>query len=64
VSTPVVIHAHEVIDGVVHRRCPNCQELKPLGAFGVRSMPAAAGPVVREQSWCRACRSRPRPAPQ
>lgn len=57
-NTPsVVIHADAIIDGVAHRRCPNCQRMKPLGEFGLRNMTASDGTkVVREQSWCRTCR--------
>jgi hypothetical protein len=57
----VVIHADEVVGGIVHRRCPRCDVLKPLDLFGLRTMRASDGTtLVREQSWCRACRARPR----
>lgn len=54
----VVIHADAVVDGVVHRRCPRCQVLKPLDLFGLRTLRARDGTrIVREQAWCRACRA-------
>jgi len=60
----VVIHADEVVDGIVHRRCPKCGILKPLDLFGLRNMRAADGStVVREQSWCRTCRTSNRSHP-
>ena len=34
--------------------CLCCKEVKPLAAFGLRKMPNG---VVRNQPWCRACRS-------
>ncbi len=53
----VIIHADEIVDGIVHRRCPNCRVLKPLDLFGLRTVRAADGSkVFREQSWCRSCR--------
>lgn len=46
--------------GVVTRKCPSCDTTKPLDDFGLRRM-KHAGPngedVVRNQSWCRDCRS-------
>ena len=54
----VVIRADELIDGIAHRRCPKCGVLKPLDGFGLRNMRQADGStVVREQAWCRECRS-------
>jgi hypothetical protein len=45
--------------GIVYRKCPKCAATKPLDEFGLRTM-KRAGPdgedVVRNQSWCRACR--------
>lgn len=61
----VVIHGDELVDGVVHRRCPNCETTKPLDQFGLRNMRPANGPIiVREQSWCRACRTSGRTKPE
>lgn len=46
--------------GAVNRKCPSCGVTKPLNDFGLRRM-KHAGPngedVVRNQSWCRYCRS-------
>lgn len=46
--------------GAVSRKCPSCEVVKPLNDFGLRRM-KNAGPngedVVRNQSWCRDCRS-------
>lgn len=35
------------------RVCPNCEEEKPLSAFGYRNM---GNDVIRNQSWCKKCR--------
>ena len=43
-------------DGILYRRCPHCGEVKPISEFGLRAM-RPDGPV-REQSWCKQCRSR------
>lgn len=56
----VRVLADEIIDGVVHRCCPKCGELKPLDEFGMRRM-AGYGreegtDLVTNQSWCRTCR--------
>jgi len=54
----VVIRVDEIIDGIAHRRCPKCGATKPLDKFGLRNMRQADGStVVREQAWCRECRS-------
>ena len=53
------ILADKILDGVVHRQCPKCQEHKPLDAFGLRRMAGRGedgGTLVTNQSWCRACR--------
>jgi hypothetical protein len=46
--------------GTVNRKCPCCEVVKPLNDFGLRRM-KHAGPngedVIRNQSWCRECRS-------
>ena len=55
------ILADKIVDGVVHRTCPHCGEMKPLNDFGLRRMqPAIPGepPTVTNQSWCRPCRRR------
>jgi hypothetical protein len=55
----VIIHGDALIQGVVHRQCPHCKTLQPMDAFGLRTMRQADGtPLVREQSWCRSCRTR------
>jgi len=55
----VRIHADKIIDGVAHKECPNCGEMKPLDDFGLRRK-KNAGPegedVIADQSWCRDCR--------
>jgi hypothetical protein len=40
----VGIHADEVVGGIVHRRCPRCDVLKPLDLFGLRTMRANQEP--------------------
>ncbi|MCL2625691.1 MAG: hypothetical protein FWD46_02600 [Cystobacterineae bacterium] len=44
----------------VHIRltCLCCKELKPLAEFGLRKMP---NNTLRNQPWCRSCRSTKRP---
>ena len=55
----VVVQGERGNTGVVHRKCPRCEVVKPLNDFGLRRM-KQAGPngedVVRNQSWCRECR--------
>jgi len=34
----------------------NEKELREL--FGLRTMPSSKGKIAREQSWCKACRSK------
>ncbi len=56
----VVVQGEKDKTGTVHRKCPSCGVVKPLNDFGLRRM-KHAGPngedVVRNQSWCRDCRS-------
>lgn len=55
----VRIHGHKIVDGVVHRVCPKCQNLKPLDAFGLRRMKQGASggrDLLTNQSRCRDCR--------
>lgn len=56
----VVVQGERDKTGAVHRKCPSCGATKPLNDFGLRRM-KGAGPngedVVRNQSWCRDCRS-------
>lgn len=50
-------------DGTVWRECPSCGEPKPLDQFGLRRMGRKnedGTDEIRNQSWCRACRSKPR----
>jgi len=59
----VRIRVDEVINGIAHRKCPNCGELKPLDEFGLRRMHGRGregAELVTNQSWCRNCR-RPQP---
>ena len=55
----VRILADAIIDGIVHRKCPQCGDLKPLDEFGLRRM-ASHGKDGRDlltnQSRCRDCR--------
>ncbi len=37
------------------RKCPHCKEIKPISEFGYRDM---GDGNIRNQSWCRACRSK------
>ena len=39
------------------RICPNCVKEKPISDFGYRKM---ANGQIRNQSWCRDCRSKQR----
>lgn len=56
----VVVQGEQDKTGAVHRKCPCCGVVKPLNDFGLRRM-KNAGPngedVIRNQSWCRECRS-------
>ena len=55
----VVVQGEQDKAGVVHRKCPRCEVVKPLNDYGLRRM-KQAGPngedVIRNQSWCRECR--------
>ena len=56
----VKIQADAIVDGVVYRTCPKCAQSKPLDAFGLRNCKNAGTDgqlLVRNQSWCRVCRS-------
>lgn len=56
----VKIQADAIIDGIVHRTCPSCGHTKPLDQFGLRYCKNAGAQgqmLIREQSWCRLCRS-------
>lgn len=55
----VKIQADSIIDGVVHRVCPKCDETKSLDDFGLRKMADTGSQgqeQIRNQSWCRPCR--------
>jgi hypothetical protein len=55
------INADTIVDGKVHRTCPNCGESKPLDEFGLRKMAGSGkdgADLVTNQSWCRSCRTR------
>lgn len=39
------------------RMCPKCLKTKPLSDFGFRDM---GGDKIRNQSWCKDCRSKSR----
>lgn len=55
----VRILADEIVDGVVHRRCPECKELKPLDEFGLRRVKQGASggrDLLTNQSRCHKCR--------
>ena len=55
-----IIQSSRTINGVAYRKCPRCEEEKAIDDFGLRRL-AGKGPegedVVRNQSWCRPCRS-------
>jgi len=57
----VIVQGEQNADtGMVERKCPKCGVTKPVNDFGLRRM-KHAGPngedVIRNQSWCRPCRS-------
>jgi len=55
----VRIKVDDIINGIAHRRCPNCGKLKPLDDFGIRKMAGYGSNgenLVTNQSWCRECR--------
>ncbi len=59
VRAEVRINADEIVDGVPHRTCPKCKELKPLDDFGLRKMGVPGkhgGDLITNQSYCHACR--------
>ena len=39
------------------RICPHCGKEKPLSAFGFRKMKPGKDGEIRNQSWCKECRS-------
>lgn len=58
-SDQLKILADQIFDGVVHRKCPRCKEVKSLSEFGLRKLKArvAGGQdLVTNQSWCTPCR--------
>ena len=56
----VRIKGDEIINGLVHRRCPGpCGRMLPLDHFGIRRMAGKGedgADLVTNQSWCRDCR--------
>lgn len=40
------------------RICPHCHKEKPLSDFGFRKMTPDEHGQVRNQSWCKECRSK------
>lgn len=53
----IQIRAAGVLHGEVYCQCPNCDETKPIGEFGLRRMKGKTKTVIRNQSWCRQCRN-------
>ena len=49
-----IIQFENYEDGSMMRRCPHCGELKPIEDFGMRDM---GDGTIRNQSWCKDCRS-------
>ena len=52
----VTIQASTYNNGELKRICPHCKKEKPLSEFGLRAM--EPGGTVRNQSWCKECRSK------
>lgn len=50
-----IIQSHGFDGSEPTRICPHCQIEKPISDFGYRQM--SSGGQVRNQSWCKACRS-------
>ena len=40
------------------RECPHCHKIKPLSEFGFRNMGEKQNNQIRNQSWCKDCRSK------
>ena len=40
------------------RICPHCGKEKPLSDFGFRKMKSETDGEIRNQSWCKECRSK------
>lgn len=40
------------------RTCPKCEQEKPLSDFGFRNMGKNRDDEIRNQSWCKKCRSK------
>ena len=40
------------------RKCPNCKKTKPLSEFGFRNMREKQNNQIKNQSWCKDCRSK------
>ena len=55
----VRIKADLLLEGVAHRKCPHCLEIKPMDDFGIRRMAVKEKHLKTNQSWCRKCRSIP-----
>lgn len=56
----IKILADRIVNGIAHRACPHCGEMKPIDDFGLRRMrPLQPGepPMITNQSWCRPCRN-------
>lgn len=51
----VTIDADGYEGGILFRTCPHCGKKKPITDFGLRAM--TPGGEVRNQSWCKECRS-------
>lgn len=42
---------HEIVDGIEHKRCPQCEDCKPLDCFGTRS-------DGRPRAYCIVCQQK------
>ncbi len=57
------VYDHEGHEVLISLMCVKCRQLKPLQQYGLRKM---ADGAIRNQPWCRTCRSgagAPRPKP-
>ena len=50
--TLTLIQSSKTVDGIAYRRCPRCEQEKPIDAFGLRRM-AGQGPSGEVVSICR-----------